>query len=229
MCCVTNRPEYPPLLARHQPRIAAPMLLTVASANTKSTEARRSGKRRDLPANSRSGARRTRAIGRCTANGWQPPRNCAGLARSNPSGGRKTIRTGSTRIGTRVRSPRRVLKGILRSDACTKFLSLLVAVLCAIEATGSRQDLCHDPCRFHAREFLFQPLERVVELTMIEAQHVKHGGMQIANLHRVLHNFIAHCVGLTQGHTRLDSAPRHPDGERTRVVVAAGKGHDLAA
>src|ERR1700677_1568286 len=68
MCCVTSRPEYPPLRARHHPRNAAAKLLNIARANTKSTEERRWEKLGFLPAHSKTGTTRMSAIGKCTVN-----------------------------------------------------------------------------------------------------------------------------------------------------------------
>ena len=65
------------------------MLLTVASANTKSTEERSSGKRRDLPANSSSGIRRTRAIGKCTVKRMEATEKLRRLSALQPIGWKK--------------------------------------------------------------------------------------------------------------------------------------------
>ena len=51
--------------------------------------------------------------------------------------------------------------------------------------------------------------------------------MQIANLDRVLHDLIAHRVGLAVAHAWLNPAAGHPDGERARIVVPADKLHHL--
>ena len=63
---------------------------------------------------------------------------------------------------------------------------------------------------------------------MIEAQCVKHGRVQVAHLHRVLHDLVAHGVGLAVRHTGLDAAASHPDGEGAGIVVPADKLHHLS-
>src|ERR1700691_3243701 len=104
--------------------------------------------------------------------------NCAEEEPSSPSGGRKANRAESSKIGASARRPRRSRQGTWR----------IVMQPCGLDRTDSSQNLCHHSRRFHAGEFLLQPLERIVELAMVEAHCVKNGRMQIANLYRVLHD-----------------------------------------
>src|SRR6202161_2666248 len=122
--------------------------------------------------------------------------NCAQEEPSSPSGGRKANRPESSKIGASARRPRRSRQGTWR----------IVMQPCGLDRSESRQDLCHHSCRFHAGKLLLQPLERIVELVMVEAHCVKNGRMKIANFYRVLYDLVAHSIGLAEAHSGFDSA-----------------------
>ena len=70
---------------------------------------------------------------------------------------------------------------------------------------SSRQNLTYDSCGFYAGELLLQALKAVVELVVVEAEEIKHGGMQIADLYWVLDDLVSHVVGRAVRNPGLDS------------------------
>ena len=62
---------------------------------------------------------------------------------------------------------------------------------------------------------------------MIEAQNVKHGRVQIANLDWIFYDLVSHFVGLAIRHARLNAAAGHPNGESARIMIATDKLHGL--
>src|SRR5215470_14273646 len=92
------------------------------------------------------------------------------------------------------------------------------------QTTGPRiscQNLTNHARRLYAGQLLFQPLERIGELTIVESQHVQHGGVQVADVHGVFYDFIPHLVSLPVCDSILYSAASQPDGESAWIVVAA--------
>ena len=62
---------------------------------------------------------------------------------------------------------------------------------------------------------------------MIEAEQVKHGGMQVADLDGIFHDFISHLVGLAVSNPCLNAASCHPNRERAGVMIPAHVLHCL--
>src|SRR5579863_10335939 len=78
----------------------------------------------------------------------------------------------------------------------------------------SCQNFGHHSRRLHAREFLFQALKSEVQLVVIESEQVQHRSVQIANLDRILHDFVSHFVGFPMADAGFYSATGQPYGER---------------
>ena len=55
---------------------------------------------------------------------------------------------------------------------------------------------------------------------MIHTHAFQDGGVQVVDVHRVLHDVVAEVVGFAVGDTALDAAARHPHTEIPRMVVA---------
>src|ERR1700730_8300565 len=66
-----------------------------------------------------------------------------------------------------------------------------------------------------------------MELAMIEAEQIKHGRMQVADLDRVFYDFISHLIGLAVSDSGLNAAACHPNRERARVMIPADILHCL--
>src|SRR6478752_4577971 len=115
--------------------------------------------------------------------------NCIHWARSLPSGAKNMTKENSTRIGKNVtsgdrhRSTDRCANRRIRKDDSEKDQS-------SDSKNNSCQDLTNHARRLHAGQFLFQPLERISEMVMIEAKHVQHGGVQVTDVHGVFYDFI---------------------------------------
>ena len=56
---------------------------------------------------------------------------------------------------------------------------------------------------------------------MVDAQKVKHRGVEIVDVHAILHDVVAVFVGLAVRRARLHAAAGHPDSEAPRVMIAA--------
>src|SRR5579862_795001 len=63
-------------------------------------------------------------------------------------------------------------------------------------------------------------LELISEPGVVETEQMKHGGMEVVDMHLVLHDIEPQLVTFPQSDTWLDAAARHPHGEGVRVVVA---------
>src|SRR5215472_13041917 len=77
----------------------------------------------------------------------------------------------------------------------------------------SSENFSHHSCRLYAGQFLFQSLKSIVQLVMIEAEQIEHGRVQVANLNRILDDFVPHIVGLSIADAGFHSTAGHPDGE----------------
>src|SRR5215467_6268316 len=63
--------------------------------------------------------------------------------------------------------------------------------------------------------------EAVGQLLVIEAEQVENRGVEIVNVHPVLHRVIADIIGRSVNEARLDAAPGHPDRVAVRIVIAS--------
>ena len=68
---------------------------------------------------------------------------------------------------------------------------------------------------------LVEPLVAVSEPAMVEAQKLQHGGVEVADVHRVLDDVVREFVGLAVDRARPRAAAGHPHREAARVMVAA--------
>src|ERR1022692_1044766 len=152
--------------------------------------------------------------------------NCAHSARSFPSGGRSTNSISAIKMNVRVSKFARNWPEMRRPGTLMSAKNLA-----SYRAKGSRSDSCqnlgYDPRRFHRRQLLLESLERIGEPAMVEAQHVKHGRMQVANLDRVFCNLITHLVSLAVSNSPLHPAACQPDREGAWVMVPADILHFL--
>src|ERR1700733_2699644 len=144
--------------------------------------------------------------------------NCAHSACSFPSGGRNTTKTKSIKMNGSVKRRRRNCPEMRRPSAVMR-----ADALGNRPARGSWSDSCqnlsHNARRLYAGQFLLESLERIIELTMVKAQQIKHGRMQIADLDWILHDLVSHLVRLPVGDSALNTGARHPNCERARVMV----------
>src|ERR1700758_3649342 len=99
-------------------------------------------------------------MGKCTASGWKFPRNCAHSPRVCPSGGARTARPTSA---TMHKSPSRARDVRVR-------LTL-----------GNQ--IRHDLCRDHSRQFLVEPLELEGELLVVNPELTQDRRMQVPDMH----------------------------------------------
>ena len=73
----------------------------------------------------------------------------------------------------------------------------------------------------HIGEAVVPSLEEVSELLVVDPELEKDRRMEVVHVHRVLRDVVAEVVGAAVGHAGLDAAAGHPEGEATRVVIAA--------
>ena len=92
------------------------------------------------------------------------------------------------------------------------------------DSNQSRQDLAHHLRGFDAGEFLIEAAVGVGEAMMVEAELVEHGGVEVADVVRILGNLPTEIVGRADGMAALDAGSGHPDGEAAAMMVAAGHG-----
>src|SRR5262245_26377185 len=78
-----------------------------------------------------------------------------------------------------------------------------------------------DHVAMHVGQPEVSPLEAVRQPGVIDSQAVQDGGLEVVDVDGVFHDVVAELVGLAVGDPSLDAAAGHPDGETTRVVVAA--------
>ena len=79
----------------------------------------------------------------------------------------------------------------------------------------------HDACGFDTGEAFFEALVGEGESFVIDAETMKHGGVEIANVHGILGDVVGMGIGLAKVHTGLDAAAGHPDGEGAAVMISA--------
>ncbi len=56
---------------------------------------------------------------------------------------------------------------------------------------------------------------------MIDAELIEHGRVEVVDFDWILEDVVRVVVGLAVGDTGLDATAREPDGEATRMVIAA--------
>ena len=78
-----------------------------------------------------------------------------------------------------------------------------------------------DHSAFDEREPLIPAQMRIGQLTLVEAELVEKGRVQIAEVDGILDGAQANGVGCAHDLAAFDSAARHPHGEAEIVVVAA--------
>src|SRR5258708_1676546 len=92
-------------------------------------------------------------------------------------------------------------------------------------STSSRSESCqnlsHHARRPYGGQFLVQALKGVIQFSMVEAQQIKHGRVQVADLDCILHDLVSHLVGLAMCHPALNPAARQPNRERAWIMVSA--------
>ena len=73
----------------------------------------------------------------------------------------------------------------------------------------------------HPGEAEVESLVLVGEELGLNAELVKHGGVEVAHVHHVLLGVVAEFVGVAVRDSAFDSSARHPDGKAFDVVVAS--------
>ena len=63
-------------------------------------------------------------------------------------------------------------------------------------------------------------LELEGELLMVQSQAVKHSGVEVMDVDRILHNIVAEVVGLSVDDPGLNSASGHPQSETAPMVIS---------
>ena len=86
---------------------------------------------------------------------------------------------------------------------------------------ASHQDCLHWTMLFNARQAHVETLDFVSKPSMIDAEAVEDGCVQVVNVDGVFDDVVAEFVGFAVDDAGLDAAASHPDREAARVVVAA--------
>ena len=73
----------------------------------------------------------------------------------------------------------------------------------------------------YAGESHVETLEFIAQATVVDAQTVQDGGIQVVDVNGVFDDVVTKVVGLAIDHAGLDSAAGHPDGKTLRMMVAA--------
>src|SRR5262249_6943917 len=96
---------------------------------------------------------------------------------------------------------------------------------CEIQTLRGKDALRHqllDHLRWlDTRQPLVQPLVLERELLVVDAEQVKHRGVEVVDVARVLDDVVTEVVGLAVDRPALRAAAGHPHGEAARVVIAA--------
>src|SRR5690606_37343696 len=87
-------------------------------------------------------------------------------------------------------------------------------------STPSRQNVMHDRA-MDVGESEVAALVTVGELLVVDAEAVEDGGVEIVHVDGVFEDVVAEVVGEAVVESRLDASARHPDGEASRMMVAA--------
>src|SRR6188508_3027511 len=74
----------------------------------------------------------------------------------------------------------------------------------------------------HVRETKVAALKAEGEARMVEPQQVENGGMNIVDVHAVLHGIEAEFVGLADDGAAFNAASGEPHGEGVDVMIPAG-------
>ena len=83
--------------------------------------------------------------------------------------------------------------------------------------------------RLDARQALVEPLVAIREPAMVEPEKLKHGRVEVADVHGVLDDVVGEFVGLAVDRAGPGTTAGHPHGEAARVMVAAVVGVREAA
>src|SRR5215469_9046833 len=85
----------------------------------------------------------------------------------------------------------------------------------------SRQQFLDYVGRHRTRQLLIKALEFVGELAMVDPQAMKDRSVEVAHVHRILHDVVAVLVRFSVRKPGAHSSADHPCGETSWVVVAA--------
>src|SRR5215831_15315143 len=72
-----------------------------------------------------------------------------------------------------------------------------------------------------ARKAHIQPLNAIRQASMINAQAVEDGRLQVVDVDRIARDVVGEVVGFAMDDAGADAAARQPHGEAARVVIAA--------
>src|SRR5215472_6347535 len=88
-------------------------------------------------------------------------------------------------------------------------------------AARSRQQSLHDEGRNRTGQLLIEPLKLVDEPVVVNSQTMKNRSVEVAYVHRILHDVVAVVVSFTIRSPRADSAASHPRGETSRMMITS--------
>ena len=84
----------------------------------------------------------------------------------------------------------------------------------------SPQDLFDHVRLLNTGELLIEALKGKGEAFVVNPKLMQHGGLEIANVDRILDDVVAEVVGFTVADTALDAAACHPRCKAARVVIS---------
>ena len=86
----------------------------------------------------------------------------------------------------------------------------------------SGKNLVHDASTFHAGQACIQALILEREPLVIDAQRVQDRGVQIVDVHGILHDVVAMVIGNAEIKAAFESSTGDPGAETTTMMVTAG-------
>ncbi len=69
-------------------------------------------------------------------------------------------------------------------------------------------------------QFSIEPIDAVGEFFVVDALESQHGGVEIANVNRILYNVVGKIIRFAMDVTFLHAAAGHPHCKATRMMIA---------
>jgi hypothetical protein len=79
----------------------------------------------------------------------------------------------------------------------------------------------HNARWLDASQAQFQPLLTNAQPFVVDAEQVQNGGVEVADVHWILHDVVAEGAGFAEDEARLDAAAGHPVAKTARMMIAA--------
>src|SRR5580765_1039818 len=108
-----------------------------------------------------------------------------------------------------------------KATATSQFECADVVSLQKTCAPPSRQQSLHHEGRNRTGQLLIEPLKLVDESVVVNSQTVKNRSVEVAYVHRILHDVVAVVVSFTIRNPRADTATCHPCGETSRMMITS--------